>query len=425
MNKVFLCVLAFVMYTFVDYTWAKPITPKSIKVSSKLGATENENFDAANLLDNKLKTVWAAPFKGKPVSITLEVDAFAINSLRVLNGYRRTKDAYEGYGRACYINIYANDRKHLVKTERLTDHEWEYAMGEQTYKGCIAYLKEIGTLFKEYEFDVDKPCEKEDQECWGKRRFLKDNCSRYTPKKYYEEIFFEKPLKGVKKLIIDIVSTYNGKREDDSFAITEISLDGHQTNPLKKGVAPKFGSFRDKRDGKKYKTVKIGNKIWMAEYLKYDAKDTSCFLGYGRMPCNENAEYRIESISESLCPAGWRLPTMDDVAALVQTVKSFYEDSTMAIYDVFDSPRSSRSLDLAFWNKRPDVNEMDDVVSFSERMEGKFGRQRYTDPRMSVLWLAPVDTDSGKVVSKVVLSSNGDVAPFKYSWFANVRCIKE
>jgi uncharacterized protein (TIGR02145 family) len=165
-------------------------------------------------------------------------------------------------------------------------------------------------------------------------------------------------------------------------------------------------TFKDSRDGKEYKIVKIGEQVWMAENLNYATGVHRCYDD-DEEKCNKYGRHYDWNTAKEACPKGWHLPSNEEWGKLYR-----FADSSMAgkhlksktEWDGLDT-YGFAALPSGYSNSGGDFARLGDLTIWWSASD--------TTDRYAYDW----NMQSGKDVASWYLGHK--------SWLLNVRCVRD
>ena len=180
---------------------------------------------------------------------------------------------------------------------------------------------------KVYVLDIEK-----NYECDGKKWFESDDQTK--PKSSGGKSKKSSSSHG------DASAKSSSSLKDDSHATSSSVLPPCRNDEVDTCI---YGILTDKRDGRSYKTVVIGNQVWMAENLNYDSGDDLSYCFFAN-DCERYGRYyewsaAVDSINtgygsteatcpttspiKGVCPDGWHIPSRAEWDTLLYNVGGY------------------------------------------------------------------------------------------------------
>ncbi|MBR4009182.1 FISUMP domain-containing protein [Fibrobacter sp.] len=191
---------------------------------------------------------------------------------------------------------------------------------------------------------------------------------------------------------------------DDSGTVGSSNVDS-SSDDTKVYANVQEGSLFDERDGQVYRTVKIGEQVWMAENLNY-ATD-------GSESCDKGVKFGTfypYSVAKTVCPNGWALPSITRWSKLITAVGG-EANAGVALKSIDGCKDSGNGMDVIGFSVLP--VEYKYIPSYPAHYEFRMERS-------ASFWA---------LNEKVFFSYNRDDVYFSDNLsnavYASVRCVKE
>lgn len=124
------------------------------------------------------------------------------------------------------------------------------------------------------------------------------------------------------------------------------------------------GSIKDSRDGKIYKTVKIGEQVWMAENLNYKTDGGICY-DYKPENCRSYGRLYPWNVAKDVCPNGWHLPSKKDFEKLLNGKYDSFSETNAGEYN--SAAKMFMKRGASYWSSTEDLGDYASYLSFANR----------------------------------------------------------
>jgi len=178
-------------------------------------------------------------------------------------------------------------------------------------------------------------------------------------------------------------------------------------------IAQKDSSYTDNRDGKIYKTVKIGTQTWMAENLYYQTTDSWCYND-STANCTKYGRLYTWKAALKACPSGWHLPSDTEWAVLSNNSGGkFISGGNLKSVSSWAKPNTDATNSSGFSS----------LAGGFRSGDGKYGDVGYQG-----CWWSSAEIDTNYAWYRVMTNESSYLLKynlFSKSFGVSVRCIKD